>query len=119
MTEYFIATPAGAVPVDGWVHHFVGIHSVAPDRWSVTHVPSGHKFGEVHASFGAAKLIVREVAGMADWGAFNGIDGWKNVDPNLPKKVRDFAAECEEFIVSSGKNGSREVAAEVAMRVGA
>lgn len=119
MSGYFIATPSGAKAVDGWVDRFVGIHSIAPDRFSVTHVPSGHKFGEVRASLGAAKLIVRELAGMADWGAFNGIDGWKNVDPELPKKVRDFAVECEEFIVSSGKDGSREIAAEVALRVGA
>lgn len=110
---FHIATPKGPEEVSGFVWRFLGIHSEAPDRWAVTHIPSGHKVGVIGASFFTAKLILRELSSISDWG-FTEMKAWKLADPSLPEKVLGFERECEEFWVASGKGGSQAVASEVA-----
>lgn len=114
MSEFHIATPEGPELVDGFVWKFVGIHSVAPDQWSVTHIPSGHRVGAIQASFGTAKLLLVELASRADWG-FSEMKAWREADPHLPQKVLDFQAEFEEFSIASGKGGNPRIASEIAM----
>lgn len=105
MSKFYIATPEGPAEVEGSVWKFIGIHSVAPDAWSVTHVPSGHKVGTINASFGTAKLLAKELAGLADW-SFQEMKSWRDQDPKLPQKVLDFQSEFEEFTISSSASGS-------------
>lgn len=39
-----------------------------------------------------AKRIATRIALVSDWEAFESLDGWRNVDPQLPKKIADIAA---------------------------
>ena len=57
-----------------------------PPTWFLIHLNSGHRVARIDGFVSDAFPIASEIAECADWD-FNGLDGWRNQDPELPKKM--------------------------------
>lgn len=64
-----------------------GRRKAMPSEWSLTHLGSGHRvcmlFGEVATVF----PVATEIAELGAWADFDTLDGWRQVDPDLPAKT--------------------------------
>lgn len=58
------------------------------DIWCICHLNTGHAVARVEGQRIAAFQIGEELAGIGDW-TFTGIEGWKNLQPDLPQKVAE------------------------------
>lgn len=83
-----------AAPQVGYVYKGLGLYMAMkasqkgrrPARWCLVHLNSGHAIGWVTGDVATAFPIASDVADLTDWD-FEGVDGWRNRDPDLPKKV--------------------------------
>ena len=83
----------------GYTYRGLGIHMSMkaspkgrrPPRWKVTHLGSGHAVAVIDGDVAGAFPIATEIAECSDWD-FDGLDGWRNRDPELPSKVQEIIA---------------------------
>lgn len=93
--EFLIAT-AAAEPeiVAGYAYRGLGMHFLKwPSRhWELIHLNTGHVVMHVFANAKRAFPIAAKIADMIDWD-FDGLDGWRNRDPNLRENLRQIIAD--------------------------
>lgn len=106
--SYLIATPAGPQEAEGFTYRGIGLHLVwsmkgrrprkdgtrkTHERWSVTHVNTGHLI-RVFVDLPRDQMLraATALAELTEWD-FDGLDGWKNRDPDLPDKLQAWHAE--------------------------
>ena len=83
-----------------------------PPTWLIIHCGSGHAVCIVEAHKTEAFSIADQIADLTDW-TFEGLDGWKNTDPDLMDRMRVLAARHgNQMRFSSGS--SHEAARAVA-----
>ncbi len=76
--------------VNGNIYKGLGIHMKQyrnPTIWCVTHLNSGHRIAYITANSKKALQIATEIAHISEWD-FDGLEGWKNRDPDLKDKMR-------------------------------
>lgn len=84
-----------------------------PPKWCLTHLNSGHSIAWISGFVKDAFPIASEIAECGDWD-FAGLDGWRNQDPELPRKVLEIAARFPKRVeMRAGGGGDREVAAAI------
>lgn len=86
-----------------------------PPCWIVIHLGSGHSVAEISGTIATAFPIASELAECGDWD-FEGLDGWRNHDPDLPQKLVDFCARHPKHAKPrAGGGGHSDVARQIAM----
>ncbi len=104
---YKIASPAGIKTVDGLTYKGIGIHMkfpsgvVKPPFWEITHLNSGHRICYIAAPLERTRQIATEIADMADWD-FQGLEGWRNLDPEIRDKMNAIEEKYHPDIVRKG-----------------
>lgn len=81
----------------GYTYRGLGLHMVMkaspkgrrPPRWKLTHLGSGHGVAHIDGAVADAFPIASEIAECSEWD-FDGLNGWRNRDPELPKKVLEI-----------------------------
>lgn len=77
-------------PLTGLVNaNGLGMH-VSPRGmgWNLTHLNTGLRICSLQTGdLVLAASVATAIGYMADWG-FLGVDGWKNMDPDLPRRLR-------------------------------
>lgn len=84
-------------------------------RWTLTHLGSGHAVCAIIGHVKDAFPIATEIAECGDW-SFDGLTGWKNVDPELADKFSAIRTKHAKLIKSGG-NGSRSEAIASAIAI--
>ena len=112
------------IPHAGYVYNGVGIYKTQegspkgrrPPKWALIHLGSGHRICIIAAHFLDACHIAYDIANLGDW-SFDGIKGWKNVDPELPRKLEDYAAKDMRIELTPGKGNENAARAVLMSRV--
>ncbi len=76
--SYCIATINGPHRVGGIVRQHFGVHCSGPDRWVLTHLPTGAMLG-CGETRSAAIRVVSLIEGLIDWG-FSDVSGLARQD---------------------------------------
>ncbi len=84
-------------------------------RWVVSHLNSGHLVRGLECAPTQAFDLASELAKMSDW-TFDGLDGWKNLDPELPKKMAAWHARHRLVARQYGGGLHEGVAREIGAR---
>lgn len=123
--RFLIALPEGPAERDGYSYRWLGLHQVRPPSpkgrrppwFSLTHIGSGHRVCLINARLDAAKMIATEIAECGEW-AFDGVDGWKNIDPSLRDKCIALFEKFGKAVEFLGAGGNRDPrSAEVARQI--
>lgn len=87
-----------------------------PPSWHLTHLGSGLLICRIEGKVSEAFVIASEIADCGDWD-FDGPDGWKNRDLELPHKVVAIGKKYPKAVtVKAGHHPNTEtVARAVAM----
>ena len=123
--SFLIALSSGPELVKGYTYRGLGLHVVSrgspkgrrPPTWALTHLGSGHSVMQIKGRANVAFLVATEVAESGDWD-FDGLDGWKNRDPELPAKLKEIMsrhANTSRSRLGSLDDVSRKIAAQIAM----
>ena len=123
--SFLIALSSGPELVEGYTYRGLGLHMESkgspkgrrPTTWTLTHLRSGHAVMQIEGDVRAAFLVATEVAESGDWD-FDGLDGWKNRDPELPEKLKEIMsrhANTSRSRLGSLDDVSRKIAAQIAM----
>jgi hypothetical protein len=110
----------GAIETTGYIYRGLGLQmSIVhgpkgrrPPTWSPIHLNSGHVICQISAFVAKAFPIATEIAEGTDWD-FSGLDGWKNTDPNLPSKVRNFAERYPRRVISISRASDLVIAEQI------
>lgn len=92
--KYLLATPVQPTDVSGRTYRGLGLHQAGrgspkgkrPPWWALTHLATGHRVCRIDAHEDEALKIATLIAECGDW-TFEGLDGWKNSDPELKEKA--------------------------------
>lgn len=122
--EILIASAPGMVGSrQGYVWRGLGIHMVhgaspkghRPPVWLLTHLGSGHAVCRITGHVAKAFPIASEIADLTDW-SFDGVNGWRNTDPDLAAKFRNLIARYPKNVsVGSGLANDHDTARLIAM----
>lgn len=102
--SYEIASPYSEPErVDGYTLNGLGIHLMMATKakyvrkdgtrkvwrtWSITHLNTGHAVrGIKDMPIEKVFEVATDLAGLTDWD-FDGFDGWRNADPEIPDKLQ-------------------------------
>lgn len=100
---------------EGYTYRGLGLHKVSDKpEWNLTHLGSGHAVAVIKGTVAEAFPIATEIAESADWD-FDGLNGWRNRDPELPAKVMAIMAKYKKRVKRKGGNPSDEAARLVVM----
>lgn len=121
---YKIASFAGPHPVAGYVYRGLGLHirvsaspkGRKPPTWTLTHLNTGHSICNLTGKVADVFPVAAEVAECGDW-TFEGLHGWKNMDPELGFRTKAIAEKhpgvcAYRHGVTSDEKIAREIAAE-------
>lgn len=114
--SYLVVIAGEPTPVDGFVYQGVGL-SLASDTeslWVLTHLQSGHAICFAVATIGIALEAAAEVAEATDW-SFDGVAGWRNRDPDLPKKMQALFERHDGVLQATQDNPRSEAAARAVL----
>lgn len=119
-SSYHIATPGGTRVVLGVVHNGLGLHQVAPPSpkgrnpgfWMLTHLNSGHRIAAMIGAAAEVKSVATAVAELTDWD-FAGVDGYRNMDPDLPKRFAELTKLHPRVFKLGGSGQARNQAAAI------
>jgi hypothetical protein len=98
--NYLVAGHFGPYSVPGYVYRGLGLHRSLegspkgrrPPTWTLTHLGSGHAVCRLKGTVAVVFPIGFQIAECSDW-EFDGLDGWKNRDPQLPETVRKILSD--------------------------
>lgn len=101
--------------VDGYTCKGLGLHlhreasplGRRPARWHLTHLQSGHLVCILRGDLGTIFPVATEVT---DW-TFIGIEGWRNSDPDMPKRFFALMAQHPKIIFRPNERGNNEAIA--------
>lgn len=82
--------------------------------WALTHLNSGHRICDLIGEVKDIFPLASEIAELTDW-SFTGLDGWKNIDPELGDKLDSFIKKNNAKIKRSGIHSNEKLAREVAV----
>lgn len=118
--------PAGVELVDGYEHLGLGMHigspplpvrgrrKAQPPIWHLTHLETGHLIHRLRGDVATAFPVATEIAECADW-TFSSLYGWKDRDPDLPKKVLAIAGRNSGVVLArEGVPANEATAREIA-----
>jgi hypothetical protein len=120
-TEKFFASRHGkAMVLDGWTFEGLGLHRMLnklpdvpmPSIWALYHLNSGHVVVFIMADEDIAFEIGMRIAKLGDW-SFDGLDGWKNIEPDLRQKLHLLAKENSDKIFRFNGLSNEETAQKV------
>lgn len=119
-SSYQIANPGGTRAVVGVVFKGLGLHMVAPPSpkgrvpgyWVLTHLNSGHRIAALTGPAAQVKAVATEVAELTDWD-FAGVDGYRNMDPELPKRFAEVTKRHPGMFRVGGVGHAREQASAI------
>lgn len=82
-------------PISGRIYRCLGLRMMfrqspkgrRPPLWTLFHLGTGHAICGFSLHEEAAIGLATEIAECADWD-FDGLQGWRNVEPDLPDKFR-------------------------------
>lgn len=120
---FLIADFDGPSSRAGYVYRGLALHIVVkgspkgrrPPTWALTHLGSGHRIGLIDGRVGDAFPIATDIAECGDW-TFDGLNGWKNLEPELPQKLVNIAeGHKKRCRLTAGAGGSAEIARSIAM----
>lgn len=107
----------------GFLYRGLGVHKVfkaspkgkRPAWWSIIHVGSGHHVAILQGDIVEVFGVATELAECGEWD-FDGLSGWRNVDPELMIKVRHILDHLPKSVKNIGTRGeaSEERAREIA-----
>lgn len=82
----------GVITVEGWVDEKkgLGFYRNFMDEWWIVHLNSGHGIINMTGESLQVLPVASEIAEAADW-TFEGLDGWRNRNPDLPAKLNEIA----------------------------
>lgn len=100
---YLIARPEGIIKVWGYTYRGLGLHMKYPEGlfktlWCLTHLNSGHRINYIRGTMPEAMAIATETAHVTEWD-FDGLDGWKNREPDLKAKMKALDLKHLDHIV--------------------
>jgi hypothetical protein len=114
---------SGPEPVAGYTYRGLGLHITIrespkgrrPPTWSLTHLGTGLRIATIKGRVADAFPPAAAIAECGDW-EFDGIDGWKNRDPDLPQKLVDTGAQFKNVTITAGgrMDGVEDIARQVA-----
>ena len=120
--SFMLATNA-LVPTEvaGYVYRGLGIHMAIgpspkgrrPPKWRLTHLSTGHAIAQISGFVADALPIASRIAECGDW-SFGDLDGWRNMDPELPAKVAAIAKAEPRCEFRRGGGRLRAVAQSIA-----
>lgn len=114
--------------VRGWEYRGIGLYLLNQMRaryvrkdgsrklyqtWSAAHLNTGHAvrmFRDV--PFATMLAAATDLAEMADW-TFDGLEGWRNVDPELPGKMQEWHARHALGALAAGGGQNQDVAIKI------
>lgn len=99
--------------VDGATYRGLGL-SGGVNWWTVTHLGSGHIVTMLNCDKRTAFQLATELAERFDW-SFGGLQGWKNLDPDLDKKVALWFAAHRGVARKATGSSNSEVASRIAV----
>lgn len=106
--DLLIATPSGPQQVSGYSYRGVGLHLDAKPLWMISHQATGHALIHIVADRAVRFVIATEIAECTDW-TFSGLDGWKNMDPELDAKLGVIGKKYSRYLaVKPGRGGQNE-----------
>lgn len=102
----------------GYVFRGLGIYQMRraspkgrrPPTYALIHLNTGHRICNITAPMRDAFEMAHDIAQLGDW-TFDGLDGWKNMDPELPDKVHAYMAQHPKAMSRSGSGTSSKDAA--------
>lgn len=125
--DFYIAEIGGKPrAVNGFVRCWLGL-SIAingspkgrrPPVWSLTQIGTGHRVCLLRGQAETVIPVATKIGNLVDW-EFYGLDGWKNIDSDLPTKVVEIL-NASPWVVVSGVPyvpGDRDAAKSVAALV--
>lgn len=79
--------------VFGWVDRRagVGLYINQMDEWWFVHLNTGHGVCKMVGTLLQVLPLATELKEVTDW-TFDGVTGWKNRDPDLPRKIGEIWA---------------------------
>ena len=121
--SFLLAEISGPRSVPGYIYKGLGLHQVfkaspkgrRPPTWGLTHLGTGLNVCFIQGTVATAFPVATQIAECGDWD-FDGPDGWRNHDPDLPAKAMEIINA--HGMCKRGGNDSpvtREVARQVAM----
>lgn len=122
--SFKIAVPPEPRIVAGYEYRGLGLHmsmrpspkGQRPPTWDLSHLNSGHRVLSIKGNVADAFPIATEIAECGDW-TFDGLDGWRNVEPELPEKVVAIAARYAKRCTLRGAGGHDEPDHEMARTI--
>lgn len=99
--------------VNGWTYRGIGIRLTfraspkgrRPSRYVLTHLGSGHRVFLINVKESKAFEIATDLAECVEWD-WGGLDGYKNIEPNIKQKLRDTVVRWPGLVEFSSGNGS-------------
>ena len=121
-----IATSAGRITKSGYVWRDLGLHleSIIPPSskgrrkgrksWALIHLNSGHRVCSLIGDVKDVFPLASEIAELTDW-SFTGLDGWKNIDPELKDKFSSIMEKNKAKITCERNQHNETIAREIAL----
>ena len=115
---FLIATWRGVAKQIGRTYAGLGmaqlLHMFPPTGWILTHLGTGHEVCQITAHEPQAFALADQIAALGDWD-FDGLEGWRNRDPDLMQRLHAFLKLHPEATRSGLNNHYEEFAREIAM----
>jgi hypothetical protein len=130
--RYEIAAPVGGVElVDGLSYRGLGLHLNSATKakyvrkdgtrrvywsWAVTHLNTGHMVrGFYDVPIADVFAAATDLAMITDW-TFDGLQGWRNTDPEVPDKLQAWHKRHQLGARQGGMGGNDDIAREIGMK---
>lgn len=75
----------------GWTYRHLGLVDIGSEHWWIIHLNTGHGIAMMVGDPIEVMAVATEIAEATNWD-FEGLTGWKNYDPDLPKKMGEIWA---------------------------
>jgi hypothetical protein len=114
--SFKISTAQGIVTVSGWINAAgeLGVHASARGRYNITHLNTGLMAGESLGNARDALDLAAKFERAGDWG-FSSIHGWKQMDPDLPYKLKAITSGRRARVGGRGRVGDEETSRAIYM----
>lgn len=124
---YLVAHLTGPFPVAGYTYRGLGLHTFMRrsskngkiQKWTLTHLGTGHSLATLKGDVRTVFPVAGEIAEAGDWD-FSSFAGYKDIFPEAPEKMRQWAASHKSVVVdcaadSDENRSSPEIARQIAM----
>lgn len=115
MAPVHISQDLGITAALGLTYRGIGLYfDREAENFDVLHLGSGHRLASIRGRDRAlAKELAGQIADLGDW-TFDGLDGWRNSDPQIIDRLRALMAKHPDEIIQHPANQSPQGAQRVA-----